>query len=261
MEYFGKSDVGMHRKINQDSFSCLSVWGGEGTLLVVCDGMGGHKAGEIASKKAIAAFCDKVVCNPCLSDTPSLQFSEVRYTLVNAANAANKIVYKMSSDFEELSGMGTTLVAGLIYNDTLYTLNVGDSRLYIISPQEIKQISHDHSFVQYLLDYEKITPEEAKNYPRKNVITRAIGINEKVDTDCFQTDISKLENSFILLCTDGLSNYADPKTISETIYKSTEQTEDGTSRVNLEKATGALIDIANAGGGADNITAVLAKIR
>ena len=132
MRFFGKTDVGMVRKINQDSFDCRTVWGKEATLLVVCDGMGGHRAGEIASKKAVTSFVDKVVSFPCLSDEQFEQFSEIRHTLIVAAKTANNLLFRMSRDFDELSGMGTTLVAGLIYNNMLYVVNIGDSRLYII---------------------------------------------------------------------------------------------------------------------------------
>ena len=111
MKFFGKSDIGMQRKINQDSFKCLSLWGGEASLLVVCDGMGGHKAGEIASSRAVSAFCDKMVASPCISETPAEQAYEIRHTMISAAKAANRIIYRMSNDFDELSGMGTSLVA------------------------------------------------------------------------------------------------------------------------------------------------------
>lgn len=256
MKFFGKTDVGLHRKINQDSFAALSVWGGEATLLVVCDGMGGHRAGEIASKKAIAAFCDKIVASPCLSEQPSDQASEIRHTMILAARTANNLLYRMSSDFDELSGMGTTLVAGLIYGDVLYCVNIGDSRLYIVTKHEVRQITHDHSFVQYLLDYGKITAEEAKNYPRKNVITQAVGINENAEADFFCVHLKNWGNGFLLLCTDGLSNYVDSKHILDILYGSPQRDE---SKTDLQAAADKLIASANESGGTDNITAVLAQ--
>lgn len=256
MRFFGKTDIGLHRKINQDSFACLSLWGGEATLLVVCDGMGGHRAGEIASKKAIAAFCDKVVSSPCLSESPTDQASEIRHTMVIAARTANNLIYRMSSDFDELSGMGTTLVAGLVYHDCLYCVNIGDSRLYIVTRQEVRQITHDHSFVQYLLDYGKITPEEAKNYPRKNVITQAVGINETADADFFCVKLREWGNGFLLLCTDGLSNFVDSKHILDILYGSPQRDE---TKTDLQAAADRLIACANEGGGTDNITAVIAQ--
>lgn len=256
MKFFGKTDVGMHRKVNQDSFATLSIWGGEGVLLVVCDGMGGHKAGEIASKKAISAFCDKIVSSPCLSETPAEQESEIRHTLVTAARGANSLLFRMSSDFDELSGMGTTLVAGLIFRDVLYCINIGDSRLYVITENEVKQITHDHSFVQYLVDYGKITPEEAKNYPRKNVITQAVGINATTDMDFFRVSLKISGHGFILLCSDGLSNYVEPKRILDILYSAPPR--DG-SKTDLSEAAEKLVTCANNSGGMDNITAVLAR--
>ena len=256
MKFCGKSDIGMQRKINQDSFKCLSLWGGEATLLIVCDGMGGHKAGEIASSRAVSAFCDKMVASPCISETPSEQLGEIRHTMISAAKAANSLIYRMSNDFDELSGMGTTLVAGLIYQNQLFCVNIGDSRLYIMTEAETRQITHDHSFVQYLLDYGKITPEEAKTYPRKNVITQAVGINPRTEADFFCVRLNYWGNGYLLHCTDGLSNYVTPEQMSKALY-SAPKCEDGTT--NLDLAADKLISLANAAGGADNITAVIAQ--
>lgn len=257
MRYFGNSDVGRVRKINEDSHLEQSVWGKEGTLLVVCDGMGGHQAGEIASKRAVAAFSDYVACSPCLSDDPAIQMSEVRHTMIAASKSANNMILRMSRDFEELAGMGTTLVAGLVFHDTLYCVNIGDSRLYIITKGKVTQVTHDHSFVQYLLDYGKITPEEARNYPRKNVITQAVGINENAEADFFCVNLKNCGRGFILLCTDGLSNFVDSKTMLDVLYGESPQVPE--SKVDLEKAVNKLIAYANSGGGTDNITAVLAQ--
>lgn len=256
MKFFGKTDVGLQRKINQDNFACISLWGGEATLLVVCDGMGGHRAGEIASKKAISAFCDKVVASPCLSETPSEQTLEIRHTMISAARSANSLIYRMSSDFDELSGMGTTLVAGLVFNNRLFCVNIGDSRLYILTEAESRQITHDHSFVQYLLDYGKITPEEAKTYPRKNVITQAVGINRSAEADFFCVRLSDWGSGYLLLCSDGLSNYVDAQAMTKVLYGAP-KCEDGST--DLGAAADKLISLANAAGGADNITAVVAQ--
>ena len=256
MKFFGKSDIGMQRKINQDSFKCLSLWGGEASLLVVCDGMGGHKAGEIASSRAVSAFCDKMVASPCISETPAEQAYEIRHTMISAAKAANRIIYRMSNDFDELSGMGTTLVAGLIYQDQLFCVNIGDSRLYIMTELETRQITHDHSFVQYLLDYGKITPEEARIYPRKNVITQAVGINPNTEADFFCVRLNDWGSGYLLLCSDGLSNYVDSAAMTKVLY-SAPKCEDGST--DLEFAADKLIYLTYAAGGADNITAVVAQ--
>ncbi|MBR6051379.1 MAG: Stp1/IreP family PP2C-type Ser/Thr phosphatase [Clostridia bacterium] len=257
MLYYGNSDVGMKRQINQDNFLTIPVWGGEGTLLVVCDGMGGHKAGDVASKKAIEAFANSVFLNPCSETDEMTARAFIKYVLVSSSDAANRVVYTLSQEQEEYHGMGTTLVAALIYHGHMYAINIGDSRLYMITKYKTMQISHDHSFVQYLIDNGKLTEEEAKTYPRRNVITRAIGVGEKAEVDFFCTNLSEWEGGYLLLCSDGLSNYTDSQLLFDVIYgdgpKDDETESDIASKVNK------LISIANNNGGADNITAVIGK--
>lgn len=161
---FGRSDVGLRRQINQDCFSCMRIWGGEAVLLAVCDGMGGHKAGEIASQKAMAVFCDKIVGNPCIEEQPEKARVAIRKTMTIAASAANRTVYEMSNRFEELAGMGTTLVAAIVYGGVLYAINIGDSRAYIVTRREAFQITRDHSFVQYLIK------EKSSRRKKRNII-------------------------------------------------------------------------------------------
>lgn len=257
MNFFGKTDVGMMRKVNQDSFRCLSIWGGEAVLLVVCDGMGGHRAGEIASKKAIAEFTDRIITHPCLSESFKAQFEEIRHTMISAAKKANELVLDMSNKLDELSGMGTTLVAGIIFREKLFCLNIGDSRLYVISKNGADQITHDHSFVQSLIDFGQISSEEAKTYPRKNVITQAVGITSEAAADFFCVDIKKKYGSgYVLLCSDGLSNYVDEQVMFDILYGQTQSSEE---EADLSDAAEKLVDFANADGGADNITVVLAS--
>lgn len=244
------------RKVNEDNYKCLSIWGGEGVLLVVCDGMGGHRAGEIASKRAIEEFSDKIVSSPCLAEDEDDCLDEIRRTMIIAAKEANEMLFHLSSDMAEFSGMGTTLVAGIIFRNKLYCVNIGDSRLYIIRRTGAEQITHDHSFVQYLVDFGKLSAEEAKNYPRKNVITQAVGINENPSADFFCVNLKNRGNGFILLCSDGLSNYVDENVMLDILYGSPQKTED---EINLTEATEQLIEYANTKGGADNITAVLAQ--
>lgn len=248
----------MRRPVNQDSFACLNVWGSEAVLLIVCDGMGGHKAGEIASQKAVSVFCDKIVSSPCVSETPEQQMKDIRYTMIAAATEANKAIFKMSGENEEYQGMGTTLVAAIIFKNKLYAINIGDSRLYITTKHEALQITKDHSFVQYLIDNGKLTQEEAKYYPRKNVITRAVGINEKVQIDFFYVHLKNWDSGYLLLCTDGLSNYADSKTILNILF-GTGPKPRPSPELDLSKKAEQLIAYANSCGGSDNITAVLAK--
>ena len=135
-------------------------------------------------------------------------------------------------------------------------VNIGDSRLYIMTELETRQITHDHSFVQYLLDYGKITPEEARIYPRKNVITQAVGINPNTEADFFCVRLNDWGSGYLLLCSDGLSNYVDSAAMTKVLY-SAPKCEDGST--DLEFAADKLISLANAAGGADNITAVVAQ--
>ena len=248
----------MRRQVNQDSFRCISIWGGEAVLLVVCDGMGGHKAGEVASRNAVELFCSKIIASPCLEEKPDKILEFIRYILVCAASEANSVIYHLSNEYEECHGMGTTLVAAIIYKGWFYAINVGDSRLYIVTRYEAKLVTKDHSFVQYLIDNGKLTPDEAKYYPQKNVITRAVGVAEKLDVDFFSAPLEPWESGYLLLCSDGLTNYADNKIFVDILYGSMSRTKPS-SEADLAKKADMLIAYANAKGGADNITAVLAK--
>ena len=260
MLYYGNTDIGMHRQINQDSFMTIPMWGGEATLLVVCDGMGGHKSGDVASKTAVETFTRSMFSSesPAEDDDENTVAAYIKFHLVSSCDAANKAVFKMSMENAENRGMGTTLVAALIYKNKLYAVNIGDSRLYMITGFSTIQISRDHSFVQYLVDSGKLTEEEAKTYPRRNVITRAIGVGEKARVDYFTADLSEWEGGgYILLCSDGLSNYIDNETLFNVVYlpgPTAEETED-----DLKNKVEKLIQMANERGGADNITAVIGK--
>ncbi|MBQ9747974.1 MAG: Stp1/IreP family PP2C-type Ser/Thr phosphatase [Clostridia bacterium] len=257
MYFCGKSDVGMRRQVNQDSVRAVSIWGGEAVLLIVCDGMGGHQAGEIASRTAVDVFCDKVAMSPCYEETPQKILDFIRYTLVCAASEANAAVYTLAGENAEFLGMGTTLVAVLVYKGYFYAINVGDSRFYIVTRYEARQVTRDHSFVQYLIDNGKLTPEEARSYPRKNVITRAIGVSEKLDVDFFSAPLEPWESGYLLLCSDGLSNYTDNKVLVDILYDA--HTVDLLPENELMRKAEKLIAYANNKGGSDNVSAVLAK--
>ncbi len=260
MNYYGKSDMGMRRQNNEDFFYTMSIWGKTGTLLVVCDGMGGHKAGEIASRNAVSAFCDRVATSPCLSADPFNRKFEIKYLLSKGVKDANLRIKRLQqASPENLEGMGTTLVAALIYDNILYCTNIGDSRLYLISGEIVQQVSHDHSFVQFLVDHKKITREEAKTYPNKNVITKAIGIDGPAEADVFMVNLNTWGSGYILLCTDGLSNYVSESDIRK-IFAKAKLIDPGENGDNdLKFAVDELINMANSGGGADNITAVACR--
>ena len=256
--YCGKSDVGMRRKINQDIYGAMPIWDGDGLLLIVCDGMGGHKAGDTASKTAMEAFRDVVASRPCTAEDPVIRSDSIKNTLVAAVKEANETVYKLAQTSDEYKGMGTTLVAAVVSRGMLYAVNIGDSRLYLVTRHEAKQVTRDHSFVQFLIQTGQITPEEAKNNPRKNVITRAIGVASKTEVDFFNINLRKWGSGYILLCTDGLTNYLDNKILFELLFQSREKVRP-TPQEELEKKAETLVAYANKSGGSDNITVLLAK--
>ena len=257
MKFCGKTDVGMHRQVNQDCYRALRVWNDEATLLVVCDGMGGHKAGEIASSTAVDIFCERIASSPCEETDPEKILDFIRYTLVCAASEANAAIFHLADENDEYQGMGTTMVAAIIYGNHFYAINIGDSRFYIVTKEETTLVTKDHSFVQYLIDNGKLSEEEAKDCPRKNVITRAVGIADKLDVDFFSAPLAPWESGYLVLCSDGLSNYLDHQTMEEILFSPTHwfvsQEDD------LARKADALIAFANDKGGSDNITAVLAR--
>lgn len=259
MFYYGQSDVGMHRKINEDSYWAENMWGQEATLLVVCDGMGGHKAGEVASRTAVETFCDMIISSPCLSYKIDDVKEELRRKISAAVKEANTKIYNLSKKYTEMSGMGTTLVAAIEYKGLLVVANIGDSRMYISTPAKTLQLSHDHSYVQHLIDSNIITKEEAKSYPRKNVITRAVGIGPQAEVDIFFSDLKTWGNGYLLLCSDGLSNYVSEKDISNTFIRASKIDPGPHGTADLEFAVHEFIAAANNGGGADNITALTAR--
>lgn len=238
MEYFSKTDIGRKREVNQDYvFATDDPVGNIPNLLIVADGMGGHKAGDFASKYTT----ESVVRT--LSETtitgPKEMFEE-------AISRANKQIIELADSDVNLEGMGTTLVVATVIEHTLYFANVGDSRLYIIG-DEIKQLSKDHSLVEEMVRLGGIKEDEAKHHPDKNIITRAIGAKEDVEMDFFEYRI--VEGDIILMCTDGLSNMVE----DEDVFRIVKGSRD------LPEAVEGLINQANMNGGKDNIGIVLAK--
>jgi protein phosphatase len=251
MIYFGKTDIGKRRKGNQDSFGIYEI-AEDALLLAVCDGMGGAAGGEEASRLALSAFSDEVKAVLCPRvKEGKLDPSEVNLTLLleNAVQCANKAVFDEATRQPSLGGMGTTLVALLITQNGAFSVNVGDSRMYRIDRDGIEQITHDHSYVQYLVDIGKMTAEEAKYSTNRNIIMRAVGTGKKVEADIKSVDMKGDGESWFLLCSDGLTGMVDDEDIAAIVLGDGE-TED---KVN------SLIAAANRNGGADNITAVLLK--
>ncbi len=261
MYFSGISDVGMRRSTNQDSFNVKKYRCGA-VLGVVCDGMGGASGGQIASKLAVEKFVETVdeMMRPLDKISKMPGEYEVAEVLLEGVYNANYEVYEKSRSDPELNGMGTTLVASLIIGNSIYTINVGDSRMYLADSDKIVQITHDHSYVQYLVDIGKMTQEEAKNSMNKNIITRAVGTEREIEPDIYLTEIKRdgidlSSGIHILLCTDGLTNHVPPSEIYKMITEGETGIVDTTEELVRE-----LVDAANRNGGSDNITAVLISV-
>ena len=240
MQAWGISDPGKVRIENQDAFA-LEKLKGENLLVVVCDGMGGAKAGNVASGLALDVFRGEIL----RGFKPSLKEDKIEKLLRDALELANRAVYEQAHSDEDFTGMGTTLVAAIIAGERAYILNVGDSRAYHVGEGGIRCITTDHSFVQLMVQRGEITLEQAKNHPKKNLITRAIGTEQTVEGDVFTAELAEGEN--LLLCTDGLSNsMADQEILFEVLHGS--QKADCCRR---------LLEIVENRGAPDNVTAVL----
>ncbi len=262
MNFFGKSDIGKMRTANQDSYLIRPLCK-NATLCVVCDGMGGAKSGNVASESAIETFGERIVkytqSKINKDGILALTSDEACVILDDAVHDANQTVFKKAQSSSDYTGMGTTLVAALFCDDTVYVVNVGDSRLYLVSDNTITQITHDHSYVQHLIDSGSISTDEARNHPYRNRITRAVGINHELEVDIFSVELSNLDVCYLLLCSDGLSG----QLLSEDIYAiiSSDVDIDVVTDIESELSdkTERLIEAANNAGGPDNITAVLVK--
>lgn len=239
MKISAKSDKGRMRSENQDSFATGEL-PGSAVWAVVCDGMGGAAGGCVASSTAVKILSEKIQkgYNQNMSDL------SVRNLIISAVESANSVVFDESRKDENLFGMGTTVVAALIRGDTLYAACAGDSRVYLISADEMRQVTTDHSMVQEMVTRGELTKEEAAVHPQKNVITRALGVDDEIRVDFFQEDFNK-ETDIVLLCSDGLTNFVSEEDIFTISRK--------TSRYEI---AGSLVNLANENGGGDNITVV-----
>lgn len=250
MSYYGISDIGLVREENQDTFTALKLCD-NAELFVVCDGMGGENGGKLASSTACDAFCDavskRVSAVLFANRLPGRRRKDIPGYLIASVEHANRAVYELSKTDSSLEGMGTTLVAALIVDSVAYIVNVGDSRAYVSSSDKIKQITKDHSYVQFLVDMGRITPEEAENHPQKNIITRSVGSTENVISDIFK--INLLDGQYIVLCSDGLSNAVPESDICLALM----------SGETLKDKTEQLVDLAKHNGSSDNITILIVK--
>ncbi len=230
----GLTDVGRKRELNEDSFYFES--GKKGFIMIVSDGMGGHNAGEVASAMAVKSISEYAKKHDI--------FSDPEVSLRQAVSYANKKIFTAACKKNTLRGMGATLVVAVGNSKKVCIANVGDSRAYLISKEQISQITKDHSYVYELQKSGVITPEEAKTHPRRNEILKALGIAPEVYPDIFFLDTEKTDK--LLLCTDGLTGHVSDAEIHAIV-----------NRYNRKSAVDALVKLANEYGGSDNITVVL----
>ena len=223
--------------MNQDYvYSSERPVGNLPNLFLVADGMGGHNAGDYASRAAVRTIVESASASPLTDPVRILQ---------EAIQAANTLIYERADGSAELQGMGTTVVAACCQGERLYVANVGDSRLYVAGSQGIRQITRDHSWVEEMIVRGGSGRAEARNHPDKNIITRAVGTEDVVKVDLFEVDLEKEDE--ILMCTDGLTNMLDDEEIRMIL--------DGARDI-VEKAQ-ELVRAANERGGRDNISVIL----
>ncbi len=239
MKAFSITDIGERRRINQDYVFCSeNAIGKLPNLFIVADGMGGHNAGDYASRYCVEFFKQKIEESE----------KESPIALIEAAiKETNEALRIKAQEQTELEGMGTTLVTATIFDKEMYVANVGDSRLYVIG-KEIKQVTEDHSLVEAMVKTGELNRNEARIHPNKNIITRAIGANETVEPDFFEVNLE--EGDTVLMCSDGLTNMLEDETI-ERIIRENE---------NPEEAAETLVKFANKNGGKDNIAIIIIKV-
>ena len=243
MQSWGLTDPGCKRKQNQDAFH-IERLDRSSMLCIVCDGMGGAKSGNVASTLATDVFVEEVRRNW----VSTMDQEKLDQMLRSAVKLANFTVFDQSQQFPEFEGMGTTLVAVLIRSRKATVVNVGDSRAYNINSDGIRQITKDHSLVQMMVDRGELTPEMARTYPGKNLITRAIGTEPMVMCDLFHIEVAK--GDYVLLCSDGLSNLMDDQEILFEVAHG----------VKKQHCCQRLLDIAKNRGAPDNVTSILVMI-
>lgn len=243
MQIWGLTDPGNIRPQNQDAYAILNL-GHDRALMLVCDGMGGAKSGNVASTMAVEVFTEEIRRSQKLATTPE----KAAQVLRGALELANKAVFEQSQVSPDYEGMGTTLVAAFLLKNTAVLINVGDSRAYRFSTSGVKLLTRDHSIVELMVQRGELTREQAKNYPGKNLITRAVGTEAEVEGDVYIQNLSR--DDCLMLCSDGLSNeMADQEMLFEVIHG-----------VRKSDCCQRLLNIAKNRGAPDNVTVTLAVL-
>lgn len=242
MKGYSTTDKGKTRDINQDYIYCSDEPVGLlPNLYIVADGMGGYNAGDFASRCSVDAFVAQVQKN----EQPT-----VISTLTEALKVANATVLRHARENEEMNGMGTTFVAATVFPDRTYVMNVGDSRLYLLG-DELKQITVDHSYVEEMIRKGELQRKDARIHPKKNVITRAVGVEDNVEADFYEIETDE-DSRFLLLCTDGLTNMVEDDEICHMIAKYAKTPQEAVQR---------LVKKANENGGKDNISIIVISLK
>lgn len=242
MKSYSITDVGIKRKVNQDFVYCRQESiGALPNLFIVADGMGGHNAGDHASRTCVTTVTEFIKYDVCLKTPVSLLEAAIK-------KANEQIITEAKSD-TSLEGMGTTFVGMTVIDDIMYVANVGDSRLYVINKtnRQIRQVTEDHSLVEEMIRNGEVERKNARFHPNKNIITRALGASKEVLVDFFEVT---LEDNMIVMCSDGLSNMMDDVEIMDTVLE---------NKDNLALAGCALVQKANDYGGKDNISVIIVE--
>ncbi len=239
MKAFSITDIGERRRVNQDYVFCSEdAVGRLPNLFVVADGMGGHNAGDYASRYCVEFFRQKIEESEHISPITTIE---------TAIRETNEALRNKAQEQSELEGMGTTLVTATIFDKEMYVANVGDSRLYVIG-KEINQVTEDHSLVEAMVKTGELDRSEARVHPNKNIITRAMGAGIDVEPDFFEVNLE--DGDTVLMCSDGLTNMLEDETIERIIKENDDP----------EKAAETLVKCANENGGKDNIAIIIIKV-
>lgn len=241
MQIAYQSDIGKHRQSNQDAVGAY-VNHSDAHLLLIADGMGGHQGGDVAASLTIANLGHLFV------QTDLNNIVDLNEWLVTALHHENQQIYQIAQHNQNLRGMGTTVVAVIILDDKYVVAHVGDSRVYCLHQHHLLRLTQDHSLVNELVKQGKLTPQEALNFPQRNIITRSLGVNQSVDID---VDVYSLQpHDLLLLCSDGLTNMVSENQIAQVLQNHTKS---------LDERVQQLVAMANAAGGNDNITVLVAQ--
>lgn len=240
MNVFSETNIGLSRSENQDRVK-TAILGDDVAFAVICDGMGGENAGSEASEKAINVIFERIT----KVFRRDYDENSIKNLLLSSVTTANAVVYDTAWSNSEKYGMGTTCVIAMCIGSKLHVVSVGDSRAYLIS-DKIEQVTKDHTMVMKMYENGEITKDEMKNHPKRNYITKAVGVSEQVVPDYYEIELP--DDAAVVLCSDGLSNYCDESDIYNTV-----------TQTQPEQISNELIKMALENGGNDNITVAVIK--